>query len=133
MFLVSRGDNWPSNLLSTENMQNLSLYLLKSSVNLVVPFENENGFSERYKSTHTDRDSSSVIRWSPCRLPCGGKTACIYITLHTTNNQTHCEKPWLIVIFTEPFCKNYTDTFNNFMHIHVTSISLHVLYVYKCF
>lgn len=43
MFLVSRGDNWPSNLLSTENMQNLSLYLLKSSVNLVVPFENENG------------------------------------------------------------------------------------------
>lgn len=73
MFLVSRGDNWPSNLLSTENMQNLSLYLLKSSVNLVVPFENENGFSERYKSTHTDSDSSSVIRWSPCRLPCGGK------------------------------------------------------------
>lgn len=54
MFLVSRGDNWPSNLLSTENMQNLSLYLLKSSVNLVVPFENENGFPERYKSTHTD-------------------------------------------------------------------------------
>lgn len=47
MFLVSRGDNWPSNLLSTENMQNLSLYLLKSSVNLVVPFENENGFPER--------------------------------------------------------------------------------------
>lgn len=73
MFLVSRGDNWPSNLLSTENMQNLSLYLLKSSVNLVVPFENENGFSERYKTTHTDMGSSSVIRWSPCSLPCGGK------------------------------------------------------------
>lgn len=66
MFLVSRGDNWPSNLLSTENMQNLSLYLLKSSVNLVVLFENENGFSERYKSTHTERDSSSVIRCSQC-------------------------------------------------------------------